>query len=143
MPDEITNPLYLGIDVGTASARAGIFDQSGRMLGSTGHAIQIMRPQAEFVEQSSEDIWQACCSAVRDVLPQAGAQPAQVRGLWEGTNRQWPFMAANLGVRQQTIMAHYMSNHITVAYGDIFAEMIALSRALGFKVRILRGKRNV
>ncbi len=75
------DPLYLGIDVGTASARAGIFDRSGRMFGSAGRAIQIRRPQAEFVEQSSEDIWQACCAAVRDALSQAGGQPAQVRGI--------------------------------------------------------------
>jgi L-fucose isomerase-like protein len=58
---------------------------------------------------------------------------------WEGTTRQWPFMAADLGVRQDTIMAHYMSNHIAVAYGDIFGEMVQLSRALGFQVRIMRG----
>ncbi|MHC4081065.1 MAG: fucose isomerase [Planctomycetota bacterium] len=57
---------------------------------------------------------------------------------WEGTTRQWPFMAADLGVRQDTIMAHYMSNHIAVAYGDIFGEMVELSRALGFRVRIMR-----
>ncbi|MCH7526596.1 MAG: fucose isomerase [Planctomycetes bacterium] len=59
---------------------------------------------------------------------------------WEGTTRQWPFMAADLGVRQDTIMAHYLSNHIAVAYGDIFDEMAALSQALGFKVRVLRGR---
>jgi L-fucose isomerase-like protein len=59
---------------------------------------------------------------------------------WNGTTRQWPFMAADLGVRQDTIMAHYLSNHVAVAYGDIFAEMVALSQALGFKVRILRGE---
>ena len=34
-------------------------------------------------------------------------------------------------------MAHYMSNHIAVAYGDIFGEMVALSQSLGIKVRIL------
>jgi hypothetical protein len=32
-------------------------------------------------------------------------------------------------------MAHYFSNHIAVAYGDIFAEMVALSQELGFRVR--------
>ena len=31
-------------------------------------------------------------------------------------------------------MAHYMSNHIAVAYGDIFGEMVAVSRALGTPV---------
>ncbi len=56
---------------------------------------------------------------------------------WQGTTRQWPFMAADLGIRQDTLMAHYLSNHIAVAYGDIFAEMAALSQELGFKVRFL------
>jgi L-fucose isomerase-like protein len=46
-------------------------------------------------------------------------------------------MAADLGCSKETIMAHYMSNHIAVAYGDIFAEMVALSRSLGFKVRVI------
>jgi L-fucose isomerase-like protein len=56
---------------------------------------------------------------------------------WRGTTRQWPFMAADLGCSKDTIMAHYMSNHIAVAYGDIFGEMVALSRSLGFRVRHL------
>jgi L-fucose isomerase-like protein len=61
---------------------------------------------------------------------------------WNGTTRQWPFMAADLMVRQDTIMAHYLSNHIAVAYGDIFGELAALSQALGFKVRAL-GRRQL
>jgi L-fucose isomerase-like protein len=56
---------------------------------------------------------------------------------WRGTTRQWPFMAADLNCSAETLMAHYMSNHIAVAYGDIFGEMVALSQALGFKVRIM------
>ena len=56
---------------------------------------------------------------------------------WRGTTRQWPFMAADLGCSMETIMAHYMSNHIAVAYGEIFGEMAALSQSLGFKVRTM------
>ncbi|MGD9153594.1 MAG: fucose isomerase [Gammaproteobacteria bacterium] len=56
---------------------------------------------------------------------------------WSGTTREWPFMATDLGIKQETLMAHYLSNHIAVAYGDIFAEMLALSKHLGFKVRVL------
>jgi L-fucose isomerase-like protein len=37
----------------------------------------------------------------------------------------------------ETIMAHYMSNHIAVAYGDVFGEMAALAHSMGFKVRVL------
>lgn len=64
--------------------------------------------------------------------------PPQVRDeWWNGTTRQWPFMAADLGCSMETVMAHYMSNHIAVSYGDIFGEMVALSQKLGFRVRIL------
>ena len=64
--------------------------------------------------------------------------PPEVRdSWWEGTTREWPFMAADMGISQQTLMAHYLSNHVAVAYGDVFEEMVALSLELGFKVRIL------
>jgi hypothetical protein len=46
-------------------------------------------------------------------------------------------MAADMGISRDTLMAHYLSNHVAVAYGDIFGEMVALSQELGFKVRIL------
>lgn len=66
------------------------------------------------------------------------ALPAEVRDeWWNGTTRQWPFMAADLGLSRDQLMAHYNSNHIAVAYGDLFDEMVALSRELGFRVRIL------
>jgi L-fucose isomerase-like protein len=59
---------------------------------------------------------------------------------WEGTTREWPFMAADLGIGRDTLMAHYLSNHVAVAYGDIFEEMVALSNEMGFRVRILRDR---
>jgi L-fucose isomerase-like protein len=64
--------------------------------------------------------------------------PAKRDAWWEGTTRQWPFMAADLGIARDTLMAHYLSNHVAVAYGDVFEEMVALSEQLGFRVRILR-----
>jgi L-fucose isomerase-like protein len=66
--------------------------------------------------------------------------PAKRDAWWQGTTREWPFMAACLGIRQDTLMAHYLSNHIAVAYGDIFEEMVALSQTLGFRVRVLAGR---
>jgi L-fucose isomerase-like protein len=67
--------------------------------------------------------------------------PATRDAWWQGTTREWPFMAADLGIGRDTLMAHYLSNHIAVAYGDVFEEMIALSQELGFKVRVLGSKR--
>jgi L-fucose isomerase-like protein len=64
--------------------------------------------------------------------------PAATRDAWwEGTTRQWPFMAADMKMSQTTLMAHYLSNHVAVAYGDVFEEMVALSQELGFRVRVL------
>ena len=63
--------------------------------------------------------------------------PAVRDAWWEGTTREWPFMAADMGIGRDTLMAHYLSNHVAVAYGDVFDEMVALSRELGFKVRVL------
>ena len=72
---------YLGVDVGTGSARAGFFDLAGRLLGQASREIRIWRPQPDFVEQSSDDIWQACCSAVREAMKEAGIAAAEVGGI--------------------------------------------------------------
>ncbi|MEP7124940.1 MAG: FGGY-family carbohydrate kinase [Byssovorax sp.] len=73
--------FYLGIDVGTGSARAGIFDGKGKMLGAGTHPIRMFRPAEEFVEQSSDDIWSACGLAVRAALAQASIGPEAIVGI--------------------------------------------------------------
>lgn len=73
--------FYLGIDVGTGSVRAGIFDSQGAMHGIGVRAIQIWRPQEDFVEQSSDDIWDACGKSVRAALEEAGLDGAQISGM--------------------------------------------------------------
>lgn len=62
---------------------------------------------------------------------------------WKGTTREWPLMAADLEFSQETLMGHYMSNHIAVCYGDIFGEMAAVCQELGFRVRVLSGSSKV
>src|SRR4051812_19191108 len=72
---------FLGIDVGTGSVRAGIFDRAGRRLGMGVHPIQIFRPEEDFVEQSSDDIWSACGRATRAALSEAGIAAETIRGI--------------------------------------------------------------
>lgn len=74
-------PLFLGIDVGTGSARAGIFTAKGRMLASASHPIQMWKPRPDFVEQSSDDIWKACGIAVRAALREADVKPEAIAGI--------------------------------------------------------------
>ncbi|MCY9852060.1 hypothetical protein [Vibrio mediterranei] len=55
---------------------------------------------------------------------------------WNGATPEWPLLPTDLGVSKETIMGHYMSNHIAICYGDVMQEMVALSTELGFEVRI-------
>ena len=56
----------VGVDVGTGSARAGIFDLAGRMAGSAKRDITLYQASGSIVEQSSGEIWNAVCDAVKD-----------------------------------------------------------------------------
>ncbi len=72
---------YLGIDVGTGSVRAGLFDNAGERLGIGTHAIRSWRPREDFVEQSSDDIWRAARAATRAALAEARLPPTAVVGI--------------------------------------------------------------
>lgn len=72
---------YLGIDVGTGSVRAAIFDHRGTRLGMGVHPITLHRPETDFVEQSSAEIWEAACKATRIALGEAGNHPESIVGI--------------------------------------------------------------
>ena len=71
----------IGVDVGTGSARAGLFDETGHMLATASHAIPILHPQTEWAEQSSERIWDAVCRSVRDCVAACNVAPDQISGI--------------------------------------------------------------
>lgn len=58
----------IGIDVGSGSARAGIFSLNGEEKGFSSTNIKIKKYEENFVEQSSEDIWNSVCKSVKRVL---------------------------------------------------------------------------
>ncbi|PYE24860.1 FGGY-family carbohydrate kinase [Paraburkholderia silvatlantica] len=71
----------VGIDVGTGSARAGIFDSAGRMVASAKHDITVFHESGAIVEQSSTQIWNAVCHAVKEALAQAAISPEDIAGI--------------------------------------------------------------
>ncbi|KAI3961468.1 hypothetical protein MKX01_001204 [Papaver californicum] len=72
--------IFLGVDVGTGSARAGLFDDTGKLLGSASSPIQIWKDH-DCVEQSSTDIWHAICAAVKAACSLANVSGQEVSGL--------------------------------------------------------------
>jgi FGGY-family pentulose kinase len=69
----------IGVDVGTGSARAGVFTLDGRGLAQASRPIQRWTPRPDFVQQSTTDIWAAVVAAVRTALAAAG--DVRVRGI--------------------------------------------------------------
>ena len=72
---------FIGIDVGTTSARAGVFDEAGTLLATARNLITIWHEAGGVVEQSSADIWAACAASVRSAMAQAAIAPAAVKGI--------------------------------------------------------------
>ncbi|WP_395446202.1 FGGY-family carbohydrate kinase (plasmid) [Aminobacter sp. UC22_36] len=68
----------IGVDVGTGSARAGLFDLTGNMLASAKRNITLHREAGSIVEQSSTEIWAAVCASVREAVSRAGIDPHAV-----------------------------------------------------------------
>lgn len=73
--------MVLAVDVGTGSARAGLFDRRGRLLARATHAIRLERPATDHAEHSSDDIWRAVCVAARTARTEAGIAPEAVAGI--------------------------------------------------------------
>jgi D-ribulokinase len=72
---------FLGIDVGTASARAGLFDELGKLVASAKADIALWHEASGIVEQSSNDIWRAVCACVRKAVLEAGIPSDSVAGI--------------------------------------------------------------
>ena len=72
--------LVLGIDVGTGSARAGLFTLEGLKKASSVRPIQTWTPRPGYAQQSSQDIWTAICEATRSALEMLD-EPGQVIGI--------------------------------------------------------------
>jgi HAD superfamily hydrolase (TIGR01509 family) len=77
----LTMALLAAVDVGTASARAGIFDASGRLLARAERPIALNQPAPGRAEHDSTDIWTAVCGALRVARAEARVPAEAVLGL--------------------------------------------------------------
>lgn len=73
--------VVIGVDVGSGSARAGVFDLSGAMLAHASQDITLFRGPENHVEQSSREIWQAVCTSIKQAVAASGISPDNVAGI--------------------------------------------------------------
>lgn len=71
----------IGVDVGSGSVRAGVFNLSGKLLAHATREITLFRSAGSVVEQSSREIWQAVCDCIKRAVVKAAVSPHSVAGI--------------------------------------------------------------
>lgn len=56
--------MWLGLDLGTSSAKAVLLDDSGRVVAEAAAPLAVSRTRPGWSEQNPEDWWRAACDAV-------------------------------------------------------------------------------
>ncbi|MBC7005588.1 FGGY-family carbohydrate kinase [Photobacterium sp. BZF1] len=72
---------FVGVDVGSGSVRAAVFDSEGRSISHAVKTISQYRPMPNFVEQSSDDIWSAVCYCVSQAVEQSLLPKDEIIGI--------------------------------------------------------------
>jgi xylulokinase len=79
--------MYLGIDLGTSSVKAALFDADQRLIGQASRSLEVSRPHPGWSEQDPEAWWRALEAAV-DALaadhPLAGLRGIGLSGQMHG-----------------------------------------------------------
>ena len=70
--------MLLGLDLGTASAKAVLVDEGGAVLGEGAAPYAVRSPRPGWAESDPGDWWRACTAAVRAAVGERGSE---VRGL--------------------------------------------------------------
>jgi len=73
--------LLLGIDIGTTSVKAGIFNTAGKCLGVSYQDYQLNTPAVDQVEIDAEIYWNSLISAVGQVIQNKGVVVKEIIGI--------------------------------------------------------------
>ncbi len=60
--------LLIGIDIGTTSVKAVLFDRRGAVLGEAAHEHPTAYPHPNWAEQDPEDWWRGVCRTLRRIF---------------------------------------------------------------------------
>lgn len=74
-------PYLIGIDGGTESLRAGVFDPAGRSLATAATPYGLRHPRPGWAEQDPDEWWSSLVASVRAAVQRAGVRPDQVAGI--------------------------------------------------------------
>ena len=77
----MSDGYFLGVDVGSASVRAGLYSAQGDRLSFATRPISQFHASNARVEQSSAEIWQQVCAVVREAVDSSGIASEAIRSV--------------------------------------------------------------
>jgi len=107
---------FIGVDVGTGSVRAGVFDRAGTLAGQASRPIALFRDGADIAEQSSEDIWGAVSASVHEAVGAAGLTAAQIAGI--GFDATCSLVVLGPGGKPLSVGAHGNAGRNVIVWMD-------------------------
>lgn len=74
----MSNDYLIGVDMGTAGIKAGIFDSDGTLLSETYEESELKRPGPGRVEQDLNRIYRSAVSCIEDIVSRSKVNPRNV-----------------------------------------------------------------
>lgn len=130
--------LLLGIDIGTSSVKAALFDPDQQtVVGVAADEYPIHKPAVDRAEQNAEDWWAASVRAVRGALAAAGRNDVAAIGLSGQMHGGVLLDAAGEPVHPAIIWADQRSSAesdwlVEVVGGEAYAALAGTLPAVGF-----------
>ena len=72
---------FMGLDNGGTTTKAALYDERGSEIGVASRETKMLTPRPGWTERDMEEMWDANCGVMRDVLEKTGVSPDDVAGV--------------------------------------------------------------
>ena len=72
---------YMGLDNGGTTTKAAIYDLTGHEIGVSSRDTKRLTPHPGWTERDMEEMWDANCGVIRDVLEKTGVGAGEIAGV--------------------------------------------------------------
>lgn len=112
----------LGVDIGTQGTKAILYDQEGRVLGSSFEASNLISPKAGEVYQDADEIFSSVINTVKNVVESSGVPAANISAL--GMDSQ---MAGIMGIGRDFEAVTYYDSWLDTKCGKYITHIKSLA----------------
>ena len=112
----------IGVDIGTQGTKTILYDEEGRVLGSSFEASNLISPKMGEVYQEADEIFSSVINTIRDAVTKSGVNAAQIKAL--GMDSQ---MAGVMGIGKDFEAVTYYDSWLDTKCGKYITEIKRLA----------------